>query len=94
MKVKNRDIYSDFLRKTRFDTIIIFLSTGFPILALLFHSVDLVFISIPLKVQVLLGFVLFGLFMSLSAIYDIIRSLFYLNQLRYELSTKIEGGEK
>lgn len=94
MKVKNRDIYSDFLRNTRFDTIIIFLSTGFSICALLFHSVDLGFISIPLKVQVLLGFVLFGLFMSLSAIYDIIRSLFILNQLRYELSTKIEGDEK
>ena len=79
-----------FLRNTRFDTIIIFLSTGFSICALLFHSVDLWFISIPLKVQVLLGFVLFGLFMSLSAIYDIIRSLFILNQLRYELSTKME----
>lgn len=94
MKVKNRDIYSDFLRNTRFDTLIIFLSTGFSICALLFHGVDLVFIGIPLKVQLLLGFVLFGLFMSLSAIYDIIRSLFYLNQLRYELSTKIEEVEK
>jgi len=88
MRVKSKDIYSDFLRNTKFDTSIIFLSTCFSILALLFHSIDLGLINIPLKVQVLLGFVLFGLFMSLSAIYDIIRSFFLLNQLRYELLKK------
>lgn len=91
-EVKNRDIYGDFLRKTKIDAKIIFLSLCLSVLILLISDIDLTFINIPL--WFLLGLGLFGLFMSISAVYDIIMSLFYLNQLRYELSTKIERGRK
>ena len=87
-EVKNRDIYSDFLRKTKLDSIIIFISLGISVLILLISDLYLI------PIWFLLGLGLFGLFMSLSAVYDIIVSLFYLNQLRYELSSIISEGEK
>lgn len=89
-EVKNRDIYSDFLRETKVDTKIIFSSLCLSVLILLISDIN--FIDIP--VWFLLGLGLLGLFMSLSAVYDIVMSLFDLNQLRYELSTKIERGQK
>jgi len=89
-EVKNRDIYSDFLRETKVDTKIIFSSLCLSVLILLISDINL--IDIP--VWFLLGLGLLGLFMSLSAVYDIVMSLFDLNQLRYELSTKIERGQK
>lgn len=88
-EVKNRDIYSNFLRETRTDTKIIFSSLCLSVFILLIK--DITFIEIA--VWFLLGLGLFGLFLSLSAVHDIIMSLFYLNQVRYELSTKIEEGE-
>jgi hypothetical protein len=89
-EVENRDIYSDFLRETKVDTKIIFSCLCLSVLILLISDIN--FIDIP--VWFLLGLGLFGLFMSLSAVRDIVMSLFYLNQLRYELSTKIEKGRK
>jgi len=88
VKNKDKDIYSDFLRETKIDTIIIFSSFCLSVLILLVSDIDLVFIDIP--IWFLLGIGLFGLFMSISAVHDIIMSLFHLNQLRYELSVKIE----
>ena len=90
-EVKNRDIYSDFIRKTKIDTIIIFISLCLSVLILLISDISFI-IKIP--IWFLLGLGLFGLFMSLSAVYDIVMSLFYLNQLRYELSTIICEGEE
>lgn len=89
-EVKNRDIYSDFLRETKVDTKIIFSSLCLSVLILLISDIN--FIDIP--VWFLLGLGLLGLFMSLSAIHDIVMSLFDLNQLRYELSTKTERERK
>ena len=89
-EVKNRDIYSDFLRETKVDTKIIFSSLCLSVLILLISDIN--FIDIP--VWFLLGLGLLGLFMSLSAVYDIVMSLFDLNQLRYELSTKTERERK
>jgi len=89
-EVKNRDIYSDFLRETKVDTKIIFSSLCLSVLILLISDIN--FIDIPM--WFLLGLGLFGLFISLSAVHDIVMSLFDLNQLRYELSTKIERGRK
>lgn len=89
-EVKNRDIYSDFLRETKVDTKIIFSSLCLSVLILLISDIN--FIYIP--VWFLLGLGLWGLFMSLSAVYDIVMSLFDLNQLRYELSTKTERERK
>jgi len=89
-EVKNRDIYGDFLRETKVDTKIIFSSLCLSVLILLISDIN--FIDIPM--WFLLGLGLFGLFMSLSAVHDIVMSLFDLNQLRYELSTKIERGRK
>lgn len=85
-EVKNRDIYSDFIRKTKIDTITIFISLCVSILILLISDISFI-MKIP--IWFLLGLGLFGLFMSLSAVYDIVMSLFYLNQLRYEFSTII-----
>lgn len=90
-EVKNRDIYSDFLRETKIDTIIIFSSLCLSVLILLISGIDLVFIYIPM--WFLIGLGIFGLFVSILAVHDIIMSLFYLNQLRYELSTKREDEE-
>ncbi len=86
-EIKNKDVYRDFLRNTEIDAKTIFLSLCFSILILIFYGIDLAFVYIP--VWFLLGLGLFGLFLSISAVYDIITSLFHLNQLRYELS-KIE----
>jgi hypothetical protein len=90
-EVKNRDIYSDFLRETKIDTIIIFSSLCLSVLILLISGIDVVFIYIPM--WFLIGLGIFGLFVSILAVHDIIMSLFYLNQLRYELSTKREDEE-
>lgn len=87
-KVKNRDIYRDFLTQTEIDAKIIFSSLCFAILILVAYDVNLTFVNIPSWLFLGLGF--FVLFLSISAVYDIIMSLFYLNQLRYELSTKME----
>lgn len=86
--VKNRDIYRDFLSQTEIDAKIIFSSLCFAILMLVAYDVNLVFVIIPSWLFLGLGF--FVLFLSISSVYDIITSLFRLNQLRYELSTKIE----
>jgi hypothetical protein len=87
-EVKNRDIYRDFLSQTEIDAKIIFSSLCFAILILVAYDVDLAFVNIPSWLFLGLGF--FILFLSISSVYDIITSLFHLNQLRYELSTKIE----
>ena len=87
-EVKNRDIYSDFLRETKIDTIIIFSSLCLSVLILLISGIDVVFIYIPM--WFLIGLGIFGLFVSILAVHDIIMSLFYLNQLRYKLSTRRE----
>lgn len=87
-EVKNSDIYGDFLRETKIDTIIIFSSLCLSVLILLISGIDLVFIYIP--IWFLIGLGIFGLFVSILAVHDIIMSLFYLNQLRYKLSTRRE----
>ncbi len=63
-------------------------SLCFAILMLVAYDVNLAFANIPSWLFLGLGF--FVLFLSISAVYDIIMGLFYLNQLRYELSTKME----
>lgn len=79
-KVENKDIYSDFIGKTKIDTITILLSLCLSVLVLLIAD------SMIIPEWFLLGLDLFGLFISLSAAYDIVMSLFYLNQVRYELA--------
>lgn len=92
MEVKNKDIYEEFLGRTKIDAKIIFLSFCFSIVILLVSNIeqlasrDLAYIGNPL--WILLGLGVFWLFMSISAEYDIIMSLFHLNQIRYELLKK------
>jgi len=100
MKSRHGDIYSEFLKNTKLDTIIIFSSLCLSIIITLVYDFDLRFINIPFQeiinlstIQILAGFGLFILLFSLSAIYDIIMSLFYLNQLRYELSKSDDISE-
>lgn len=90
---KSEDAYYKFLHDVKLDTVIIFYSVSFSIIIFLIYDLDFPFMSYPVfvaeyitKIQLIMGFALFGLLMSLSAIYDIIFSLFYLNQVRYEIS--------
>lgn len=90
---KSEDAYYKFLHDVKLDTIIIFYSVSFSVIIFLIYDLDFPFMSYPAfiaeyitKIQLIMGFALFGLLMSLSAIYDIIFSLFYLNQVRYEIS--------
>lgn len=87
-EVKNKDIYGDFLSQTEIDAKIIFSSLCLVILILIVYDINLAYLNFPS--WLFLGLGLFGLFLSISSVYDIIISLFHLNQLRYELSTKIE----
>ena len=92
---KSGDVYYKFLHDVKVDTIIIFYSTCFSVIIFLIYDIDFPFMSYPAsateyitKIQLILGFALAGLLMSMSAIYDIIFSLFHLNQVRYEISKK------
>lgn len=91
-EVKNRDIYSDFLKQTEIDAKIIFSTLILSIVLLVLYDINSGFKYLP--EWFFLGFGFFGLFISISSVYDIIVSLFYLNNLRYELSTKNESDEE
>ena len=87
------DVYFRFLHDVKVDTIIIFYSTFFSVIIFLIYDIDFPFMNYPAsateyitKIQLILGFALAGLLLSMSAIYDIIFSLFHLNQFRYEIS--------
>lgn len=97
-KKLNKDIYSDFLKKVKVDTLVVFLSLCFSILILIFGSEPIEFsvdtpianFNTTIRVQTFLWAGIYVLFLSLSACYDIILSLFYLNQIRYSLSTEMD----
>jgi len=98
---KSEDAYYKFLHDVKLDTVIIFYGLSFSIIIFLIYDLDFPFMSYPVfiaeyitKIQLLLGFALFGLLMSLSAIYDIIFSLFYLNQIRYGISKNKNNKSK
>lgn len=84
-EIKNEGLYDIFIKETKTDAKIIFTGLCFSVLILLIYHINSDIITVP--AQFLLGLGLFALFISISAVYDIIMSLFYLNQLRYELST-------
>jgi hypothetical protein len=92
IKYKNRDVYRDFLRQTEIDAKIIFSTLISSILLLIFYDINLGINYLPEWLFLGLGF--FGLSISILSVYEIIVSLFYLNELRYELSTKIEIGDE
>jgi len=92
MKYKNRDIYRQFLKQTEIDAKIIFSTLISSILLLIFYDINLDFKYVP--GWLFLGFGFFGLFLSILSVYEIIVSVFYLNKLRYELSTITDMKEE
>jgi hypothetical protein len=84
----NKDIYLDFIRNTELDAKIIFSNLFISIIIMLIHNIEVVTIDVSIQMKFYFAVGLFILFLSMSSVYDIITSLFHLNELRYELSPK------
>ena len=84
----NNDVYLDFIRNTKLDAKIIFSSLFISIIIMLIHNIEVVPIDVSIQMKFYFAVGLFVLFISMSSVYDIIMSLFHLNELRYELSAK------
>ena len=84
----NNDVYLDFIRNTKLDAKIIFSSLFISIIIMLIHNIEVVPIDLSIQMKFYFAVGLFVLFISMSSVYDIITSLFHLNELRYELSPK------
>ena len=76
--------YIEFLKKVKLDTKIIF--SSLVISTIIFVSYDIEYFAAYIDPRIFFVFSLILLFCSLSSTYDIIMSLFYLNELRYEIS--------
>ncbi len=80
-----KDIYLKFISSTRLDAQIIICSLFFSIIILLIKDTTIPYINtIPLKVLFIPN--IFLLFLTMSATYDIVISLFHLNELRYTIA--------
>lgn len=87
-KNRGRDPYISFVKDTKFDAKVIFFSLIASIVILITYDIQFStsFLEIQKRLFFALSFIV--LFFSLSSAYDIIVSLFDLNELRYILSTK------
>lgn len=83
-----KDPYISFLKNTKSDAIIIFFSLVVSIIILVIYDIEFSINHLEFQKRLLFSLNFIFLFISLSAAYDIILSLFYLNELRYILSTK------
>jgi len=98
----NKDVYKNFLNKIKIDTILVFCSLCFSILIKIFIRPEIIFnidiklivLDISIKIYTLLGIGIYLLFLSLSACYDIIDSIFYLQKIRYTLLKNNEDKNK
>lgn len=84
LEEKGEDIYGNYLRNIKIDIVIVIFTFCFTNILVIISEVNLVFLDISM--WILLGLGVFGFIMSILAEYDTIMSLFYLNQLRYELA--------
>ena len=80
----SNDPYMKFLGSTKLDAKIIFFSLCVSIFILLIKDTGVPFIELPLKYLYISG--IFVLLISISSVYDIIMSLYGLNELRYKIS--------
>ena len=83
-----RDLYLNFVRKTKLDAKIIFFSLAMSTFIFVIYDIELSRDILDIQKRVFFALGLIILTFSLSAIYDIVISLFYLNELRYELSNE------
>ncbi len=85
-----RDPYLNFLENTKFDAKLIFFSLVVSNIIFVIYDFELLPDLLDIQKRIFLALDLIILIFSLSSAYDVIISLFYLNELRYELS---EGNE-
>lgn len=84
LEEKREDIFGNYLSNIKIDIVIVIFTFCFTNILVIISEMNLVFLEISM--WILLGLGIFGLILSILAEYDTIMSLFYLNQLRYELA--------
>lgn len=102
----NKDIYDNFIDKVKIDSILVFISLCISILIMIFLDSEIMFktyinklitLNISIKIHTLFVIGIYFLFLSLSAYYDVMRSIFYLQKIRYKLlineNTKMEEND-
>lgn len=87
-KDSGKDPYVNFLKNTKFDAKIIFFSLVVSIIILVIYDIEFSINHLEIQKRLFFSLSFIFFFFSLSSAYDIILSLFYLNELRYTLSTK------
>ncbi|MCO5382602.1 MAG: hypothetical protein NHB15_11320 [Methanosarcina barkeri] len=85
---KERDVFLEFIKNTKLDAKIIFFSFVLSNVVYVIYDTELSpsFIDVQKRIFFALGLVI--LIFSLSSTYDVITSLFFLNELRYELANE------
>jgi hypothetical protein len=83
-----RDPYLNFMKDTKLDAKIIFFSLVVSSAIFVIYDIEVSPSLLDIQIRAFFALGLIILIFSLSSAYDVITSLFYLNELRYELSKR------